>query len=171
MKKTKFIAAAVLTLPLALSACGPKPNPKDSEMPVPPVGRIAGAQSEIKERKSPYDISGSYSVEYVHYPRGEEKDDTLAYSLTLSGDNTYVMSVVTDGVNAEHYGRWYVTGGSVLLFFDEPLLSDTPHHVFVGDSMYLELVAGGKLMVFENGKTIVLSREINDDVMIAPSRS
>lgn len=171
MKNAKYLAAAaMLALPLALSACGPKPDPKDMEMPVPPIENT-GRERSVTERRSPYDLSGSYTVEYVHYSAGAEKDDTLDYRLDLSNDNTYTMSVVTDGIKAEHYGRWYVTGSNVALFFDEPIV-EPPHNVFVGDSMYLELIPGGKMMVFEGSKVIVLARDSNDGgVMIAPSRS
>lgn len=103
--------------------------------------------------------AGEYTVEYVHYPRGEERDDTLDYKLTLNDDNTYTLSVTTDGVNAEHSGRWYMhRDGNIVMYYDEPI--DTPaHNVYVGDAMYAESLPQGKLMIYDKCNVIVLARQ------------
>lgn len=103
-------------------------------------------------------FAGDYSVEYVHAPRDKQKDDTLQYSLTLRDDNTYDMTVVTDGVQANHYGNWYMrSGASIILYYDEPI-EDAAHNVFVSDCMFGEILPQGKIMIFDDGNVIVLSK-------------
>ena len=98
-------------------------------------------------------------MEYVHTPRGEERDETLDYKLTLNDDNTYTLSVTTDGVNAEHSGRWYMhRDGNIVMYYDEPI--DKPaHNVYISDTMYAESLPQGKLMIYDSCNVIVLARQ------------
>ncbi|MCH5154728.1 MAG: hypothetical protein J1F71_05900 [Clostridiales bacterium] len=110
------------------------------------------------------DKSGNYTVEYIHTPYGMEKDETLDYKLSLNNDNTFELTVVSDGVTAEHSGRWYDRRGQLMLFYDEEI--DPPkHNVYVADSMYCELLPKGKIMLYENGYTIVLSKQNEYEIM------
>ncbi len=105
-----------------------------------------------------FDASGSYSVEYIHTPYGIDRDETLDFKIELRADNTFDMTVVSEGVTAEHNGRWYARCGSITLFYDEEI-EPPAHNVYVADSMYCELLPQGKIMVFQNGHTVVLARD------------
>lgn len=103
------------------------------------------------------DRSGNYTVEYIHAPYGIDKDTTLDYDLTLNEDNTFKLTVVSEGVTADHSGRWYERSKTIMLFYDEDI--DTPqHNVYVADSLYADILPQGKLMIYDNCHTIVLSR-------------
>ena len=102
-------------------------------------------------------LDGSYSVEYIHTPYGVDKDDTLDYKLELSDDNTFTMHVVTNGVTADHSGHWYVRHDNMTLFYDEEI-DPTAHNYFVSDSMYCEILPQNKLMIYDDCRVIVLSR-------------
>ena len=107
------------------------------------------------------DQSGNYTVEYIHTPYGMDKDETLDYKLSLNNDNTFELTVVSDGVTAEHNGRWYERRNQIILFYDEEI--DPPqHNVYVADSMYAELLPKGKIMIYDNCYTIVLSKQQNE---------
>lgn len=108
-------------------------------------------------RKFMSEYIGTYTVEYIHVPYGVDRDDTLDFNLTLNDDNTFTMKVVSEGVEAEHYGRWYARRHQITMYYDEPI-DPTKHNVYVADSMYGELLPDGKIMVYENCHTIVLSR-------------
>lgn len=105
-----------------------------------------------------FDPSGNYSVEYIHTPYGVDRDDTLDFKMELRDDNTFDMTVVSEGVSVEHNGHWYAHRGSITLYYDEQI-EPPAHNVYVADSMYCELLPHGKLMVYENGHTVVLARE------------
>lgn len=105
-----------------------------------------------------FDPSGNYSVEYIHTPFGVERDETLDFKIELRADNTFDMTVVSEGVQVEHNGRWYAHHGNITLFYDEQI-EPPAHNVYVADSLYCELLPQGKLMVYENGHTVVLTRE------------
>ncbi len=178
MKKSAIAVLAVSTAAAVLSGCG-APKPKTAPSPNPTTKtetvqkqRYDDSRIDVLRdfrlgslvpifgvrRRMPDSLAGEYTVEYVHRHRDVEKDDTLDYSLTLREDNTYDMRVVTNGVKAEHYGNWYVhSGGGMTLYFDEPI--DKPaHNVYVSDSMYAELLPYGKIMIYDGGNTIVMSR-------------
>ena len=107
------------------------------------------------------DRSGTYTVEYIHTPYGIDKDETLDYTLTLNDDNTFTMTVVSDGVTAEHSGRWYERRKEIMLFYDEEI-EQPPHNVYVSDSMFGDILPKGKIMIYDNCYTIVLSQSIDD---------
>ena len=111
-----------------------------------------------KPVRIPFIRTGSYSVEYIHTPYGIDKDETLDYNLTLNIDNTFSLTVVSDGVTAEHSGRWYEMRNQIMMFYDEQI-DPSPHNVYVADSMFGELLPHGKIMIYDNGYTIVLSHE------------
>lgn len=114
---------------------------------------VSGVQRRFKP-----DPSGVYTVEYVHSPRDESRDDTLDYRLELKNDNTFELDAVVDGVAASHYGHWYMhRGGNITMYYDEPV-DPTAHNVYVSDSLYGEMICGGKIMIYENCNVIVLSR-------------
>ncbi|MDE6200529.1 MAG: hypothetical protein K2M47_01430 [Clostridiales bacterium] len=126
------------------------------------VGKIRSrsALSGVRRHFMP-DRSGNYTVEYIHTPYGIDKDETLDYKLTLNDDNTFSMTVVSDGVTAEHSGRWYERRKEIMLFYDEEI--DQPqHNVYVADSMFGDLLPKGKIMIYDNCYTIVLSQN-NDE--------
>ncbi len=104
------------------------------------------------------DRSGTYTIEYVHAPYDKDKDDTLDYRLTLNNDNTFEFTVVTDGVTAEHNGHWYERRGNIMMFYDEEI-PDKQHNVYVSDTMYADLLPQGKIMIYDNCYTIVLSKQ------------
>lgn len=106
-------------------------------------------------------LEGRYTVEYVHTPYGEQKDETLDYDLTINDDNTYTLTVVSNGVSASHSGRWYERSRTITFFYDEQI-EQPPHNYYVGDSLYCEILPKGKLMLFDNCRTIVLSRDGSD---------
>lgn len=111
-----------------------------------------------KPRRIPLKRTGNYTVEYIHTPYGMEKDDTLDYNLTLNTDNTFYLTVVSDGVTAEHSGRWYELRNQIMMFYDEQI--DPPqHNVYVADCLCGELLPEGKIMIYDNCYTIVLSRK------------
>ena len=112
--------------------------------------------SGVRRRFMP-DRSGTYTVEYVHAPYGIERDETLDYKLTLNNDNTFTLNVVSKGVATEHHGRWYTRSSEIMMFYDEPI--DQPaHNVYVADSMYGELLPQGKILIYDNCHTVILSR-------------
>lgn len=102
-------------------------------------------------------LEGDYAVEYVHTPYGEQNDDTLDYKFTLNDDNTYDMTVVSDGVTVTHTGHWYERGHSITFFYDEDV-DPTAHNVYVCDVMYGDILKTGKIMIYDNCRTIVLSK-------------
>lgn len=102
--------------------------------------------------------SGSYTVEYVHTPHGVDKDETLDYKLQLSDDNTFTMQVVSNGVTADHSGHWYARRDEIMLYYDEEI-DPTAHNVYVSDSMYCDVLPQNKLMIYDNCRVIVLTRE------------
>lgn len=104
------------------------------------------------------DRSGSYTVEYVHAPYGIDKDETLDYKLTLNDDNTFDLTVVSDGVTANHNGRWYERRSEIMLFYDEQM-DPQQHNVYVADSLFGELLPKGKIMIYDNCYTIVLAKQ------------
>ena len=107
------------------------------------------------------DQSGNYTVEYIHTPYGIDKDETLDYNLSLNNDNTFELTVVSNGVTANHSGRWYERRGQLMLFYDEEI-KQQPHNVYVADSMYCELLPHGKVMFYDNCYTIVLTKQQNE---------
>ncbi|MBD5131412.1 MAG: hypothetical protein HDT28_02295 [Clostridiales bacterium] len=107
------------------------------------------------------DIFGTYTVEYVHTPFGEEQDDTLSYELVLNSDNTFTLVATANGVTSDHYGHWYSSRRNITLFYDEPI-DPTAHNVYVADALYAERLDQGKLLVYDNCKTIILSRQTAD---------
>ncbi len=126
------------------------------------VGRIrARAPISGVRRHFVPNRSGTYTVEYIHTPYGIDKDETLDYKLTLNDDNTFSMTVVSDGVTAEHSGRWYERRKEIMLFYDEQI-EQPPHNVYVSDSMFGDLLPKGKIMIYDNCYTIVLSQN-NDE--------
>ncbi len=104
------------------------------------------------------DRSGTYVVEYVHVPYGVDKDETLDYKLTLNNDNTYTMTVVSEGITAEHYGHWYERHGSINIYYDEPM-DDQQHNIYISDSLYGEMLPYGKIMIYDKSHTIVLAKQ------------
>lgn len=122
------------------------------------VGRIrARAPISGVRRHFVPNRSGTYTVEYIHAPYGIDKDETLDYKLTLNDDNTFTMTVISDGVTAEHSGRWYERRKEIMLFYDEQI-EQPPHNVYVSDSMFGDLLPKGKIMIYDNCYTIVLSQ-------------
>ncbi|MDE6029344.1 MAG: hypothetical protein K2F90_03385 [Clostridiales bacterium] len=107
------------------------------------------------------DRSGTYTVEYIHTPYGIDKDETLDYKLTLNDDNTFTLTVVSDGVTAEHSGRWYERRKEIMMFYDEEI-EQPPHNVYVSDSMFGDLLPKGKIMIYDNCYTIVLSQSMDE---------
>lgn len=102
-------------------------------------------------------IAGEYSVEYVHVPFGVDNDDTLSYDIALNPDNTYSMTVISGGVTSNHQGRWYENYGGITFYFDERI--DPPaHNEYIADNLFAELLPHSKLMIYDSGRTIVLSR-------------
>ncbi|MDE6293367.1 MAG: hypothetical protein K2L88_01945 [Clostridiales bacterium] len=117
-----------------------------------------GVLSGVRRHFRP-DHSGSYTVEYIHTPYGIDEDETLDYRLTLNDDNTFSLTVVSNGVTAEHSGRWYERRKEIIMFYDEEI--DPPqHNVYIADSMYGDILPKGKIMIYDNCCTIVLSRQI-----------
>ncbi|MCH5165771.1 MAG: hypothetical protein J1G01_05160 [Clostridiales bacterium] len=108
-------------------------------------------------RRFNQDHTGTYTVEYIHAPYGVERDETIDYTLLLNEDNTFKLNVVTNGVAAEHYGHWYNRRNEIMMFYDEPT-EQTAHNVYVADSMYGELLPQGKILIYDNCHTIILSR-------------
>ena len=120
-----------------------------------------GALSGVS-RHFGHNRSGSYTVEYIHTPYGIDKDETLDYRLTLNDDNTFELTVVSNGVQADHSGRWYERRKEIMMFYDEEI--DPPqHNVYVADSIYGDLLPKGKIMIYDNCCTIVLSRQTSVD--------
>ena len=120
-----------------------------------------GALSGVRKHFRP-NHSGKYTVEYIHTPYGIDNDETLDYNLTLNDDNTFELTVVSNGVTAEHSGRWYERRKEIIMFYDEEI--DTPqHNVYVSDSMFGDLLPQGKIMIYDNCCTIVLSRQNSSD--------
>ncbi len=174
MKKAIVSILAVSAAATALVGCGaPKPQAASVQKPQEPAhteqrtrsddnvgvrgGRL-GDLSPIFGVRRRLSIAGEYTVEYVHKQRDAATDDTLDYSLSLRDDHTYEMRVVAKGVKSDHYGNWYVhDGGGLTLFFDEPIESPA-HNEYVTDCMYAELLPQGKIMIYDGGNTIVLSR-------------
>lgn len=108
---------------------------------------------------------GTYGVDYVRFPQGEEKDETLDYRLTLKDDDTFELTVVSKGVTAEHYGHYYIRrGGSITLFYDEEI-EPTAHNVYICDSLYGEILPNGKIMFYDNCNTIVLAKDGSNDTI------
>lgn len=103
------------------------------------------------------DRSGKYTVEYIHTPYGIDKDETLDYNLTLNDDNTFEMTVVSDGVTANHSGRWYERRNNIMLFYDEQI-DQQQHNIYVADSLFCDILPKGKIMIYDNCYTIVLSQ-------------
>lgn len=102
-------------------------------------------------------LEGVYTVEYIHAPYGVDRDETLDYRIEINSDNTFSMTVVSEGVKADHTGRWYARRESITFFYDEQI--DPPaHNVYVADSMYAEILPHGKLMIYDNCHTLVLSK-------------
>lgn len=100
---------------------------------------------------------GRYEVEYIHTPYGIDKDSTLDYRLTLNKDNTFELTVVSEGVTAEHSGRWYERRNEITMYYDEPI--DPPaHNVYVADTLFGDLLPQGKIMIYDKCCTIVLAR-------------
>lgn len=124
----------------------------DPEMQVPPR---SGVTRRLRA------VEGYYTVEYVHTPYGEEKDESLDYKLKLNADNTYELSVVSDGVKSEHYGHWYERRDELMIFYDEPI-DPPPHNVYTADRLYAEIISGGKIIVYDNMHTVVLSKATDD---------
>ncbi len=178
MKKIVSLFTVILLSCALLCGCG-APSPKNPDAPstrstdaengrmtderdiadIYPAPDLAGKLPIVgvlrRLSAAPY---GTYNIEYVHYPRGGEQDPTLDYSLTINEDGTYDMTVVTDGITANHYGHWYQhRDGNITLFYDEPT-EDTAHNVYVSDSMFIEVLRHGKLMIYDNCNVIVLSR-------------
>lgn len=112
-------------------------------------------------RRIEFDRSGVYTVEYIHTPYGVDSDDTLDYKLELSDNNTYTMEVTANGVTAAHNGKWYNKRDTLMLFFDEPIDQPT-HNTFVADCMYCEIIPQGKLLIYDNCYTIILSKTQSD---------
>lgn len=181
MNKILALPLAVLAVSPALVACSttttgdvaapsvearekiPDPEP----VPPPPTekksfeivldGGFAFGRTPIAGVRRRFDFSGSYTVEYVHTPYGMPADDTLDYSVQMNGDNTYTMTVVSDGVKSEHFGHWYGRGGSITFYFDEPV--DPPaHNEYVSDCIFAEVLPQSKLMIYDGGRTVVLSK-------------
>ncbi|MCH5155530.1 MAG: hypothetical protein J1F69_02900 [Clostridiales bacterium] len=121
--------------------------------------------SGVRRHLSP-DKSGKYTVEYIHTPYGIDKDETLDYNLVLNNDNTFEFTVVSDGVTAEHSGRWYERRGQIILFYDEEI-EQPQHNVYVADSLYAEVLPKGKIMFYDNCYTVVLSKQ-RDEYEIQP---
>lgn len=120
-----------------------------------------GALSGVR-RRFRQDHSGSYTVEYIHTPYGIDQDETLDYKLTLNEDNTFELTVVSNGVTAEHRGRWYERRKEIMMFYDEQI--DPPqHNVYVADGIFGDLLPKGKIMIYDNCCTIVLSRQSAND--------
>lgn len=180
MKKLLFFALICTAVAVILSGCGaPKPRAvnvmprtktENTETPSKRTVEIEIDKNNDKDvrlgevlpivgvRRRIHNPAGEYTVEYVHYPREAQKDETLNYSLTLNSDNTYSLTVVTDGVQANHFGNWYLrSGGSLVLYYDEPI-DKTAHNVFVSDCMYGEMLPHGKIMIYDNCNVIVLSK-------------
>lgn len=108
-------------------------------------------------RRFEFDRTGIYTVEYIHTPYGVDRDDTLDYRLELSDDNTYAMEVTANGVTASHNGKWYNKRDTLMLFYDEPIEQPT-HNTYVADSLYCEIIPHGKLLIYDNCYTIILSK-------------
>lgn len=113
--------------------------------------------SGVRRRFAP-DRSGKYTVEYVHAPYGKDKDETLDYRLTLNDDNTFTLTVVAEGVTADHNGHWYERRGEIMMFYDEAI-DDTAHNVYVSDSLYGSILPQNKIMIYDNCYTIVLAKQ------------
>ena len=131
-----------------------------------------GALSGVRRHFRP-NHSGNYTVEYIHTPYGIDEDETLDYKLTLNDDNTFELTVVSNGVTAEHSGRWYERRNEIMMFYDEQI-DQPPHNVYVADSMFGDLLPKGKIMIYDNCCTIVLSRQSENDTTIpdpAPQNS
>lgn len=167
-----------LTLPLLLTACASDAVPQQNAEYAPPA-EIQRAEVDLPpERECSFggfarDIVlppvsgvkrilmhspvGSYSVEYVHTPPGMAEDDTLDYKLEISDDGSFTLNVVSEGVSADHSGRWYTRRDELMLFYDEKV--DTPaHNVYIADSMYADILPGQKLMIYDNCRVIVLAK-------------
>lgn len=104
-------------------------------------------------------VVGTYTVEYIHAPYGIERDETLDFNLTINDDNTFTLKIVSKGVESNHYGRWYTRGREIMMFYDDPI-EQPEHNVYVADSMYGELLPGGKILVYENCHTVILSQPL-----------
>lgn len=112
----------------------------------------------VRRRFTPRHV-GTYGVDYVRFPQNSEKDETLDYKLTLKSDDTFELTVVSDGITAEHYGHYYIRyGGSITLFYDEER-EPTAHNVYVSDSLYGEFLPNGKIIFYDNCNTIILAHE------------
>lgn len=120
-------------------------------------GAISGVRRHFRQNRS-----GSYTVEYIHTPYGIDDDETLDYNLTLNDDNTFSMTVVSNGVTAEHSGRWYERRKEIIMFYDEQI-DPQKHNVYVADSMFGDLLPKGKIMIYDNCCTIVLSKQSASD--------
>ena len=118
---------------------------------------ISGVEKHYK-----YGRDGTYTVEYIHTPYGVDKDETLDYRLTLKDDNTYELTVVSDGVTAVHNGHWYERNKEITMFYDEQI-QDQPHNVYVGDRLFANVLPKGKIMIYDDCYTIVLAKQPETD--------
>lgn len=188
MKKAIALSLAALALTSGIAACGKKAY----EPQTPPQEPAAQSeQTPADNEQSPSDrknieitiggfgmfdkradlrgvrrsflpsLAGAYTVEYVHVPYGVTRDETLDYTVNINADNTYTMTVVSSGVRSEHNGRWYARRDNITFFFDEQI--DPPeHNVYVADTLYAELLPHGKIMLYDNCHTLVLSKSQDD---------
>ncbi len=176
MKKLIAVTTLLALSTATLCACSPKPNPKDSESPPSPK-TYESFEPDTFDRSGTWDKpnfpgvrryldesdgmseTGIYYLEYVHFPVGTERDESIDYRLDLRDDGMFTFDVVTNNVSATHEGRWYgKNGGEIILFYDEPI-ADTAHNVYVSDCMFCEYLPSGKIMLYDNCNTVVLSKD------------
>ncbi len=173
------VAAAALLSASALAGCAPKPDPADFE-PSPHSTRSTNPNQgsieiTIEEPSFAHKTilpgvrrlflpspAGNYGVEYIHHANRADKDETLDYRIALHSDNTYEMTVVSNGVTADHSGKWYVNRGSITFFYDEET-ENQPHNVYEADCLYGNFIDGGKIMIYDNCNVIVLSKTAEPD--------
>lgn len=118
---------------------------------------ISGVGRHYKLRRD-----GTYTVEYIHAPYGVDKDETLDYRLTLKDDNTYELTVVSNGVTAVHNGHWYERNHEITMFYDEQI-EQQPHNFYVGDRLFANVLPKGKIMIYDDCYTIVLAKQTETD--------
>lgn len=184
MKKLPTLIAACALSATVLGGCAahspkyvpariPERSPTTERVPEEPITdpKISGksdiGESEFRTEKLPIDgvirrlaksAVGVYTVEYIHTPNYIDKDETLDYRLRLNDDHTFDMIVVSDGVQADHFGHWYKRHDEIMMFYDEST-DPTAHNVYVADSMYGDMISSDRIMIYDNGYIIVLVRE------------
>ncbi len=175
MKKTALILSLIVPA-IALAGCGKTPIAETADRSPHRPNTRSQTNETVVEPPQQYNIcfgfpgvrrhfcgslAGVYTVEYIHYAT---KDGALDCKLTINEDNSYTMSFTKNGTTVDHNGKCYGCHDSVTFFFDEEKPTYVPE-VYYPDSIGASIIDGGKLMMYEGGNVIVLSRAENSETI------